>query len=136
MIEGESLVNDATGLLALEFGVAMVVEGKTPTVAAGFLRLTYLIVVGLAVGLLIAFIIQRVERYLDDGPIEIVLSIMIPYTAYLAAQAVNASGVLAVVACGLYLGRRKSQLFSPSVRLQAHGFWNAFTFASTAWCSS
>jgi monovalent cation/hydrogen antiporter len=129
VIEGESLVNDATGLLALEFGVAMVVEGKTPTVAAGFLRLTYLIVVGLAVGLLIAFIIQRVERYLDDGPIEIVLSIMIPYTAYLAAQAVNASGVLAVVACGLYLGRRKSQLFSPSVRLQAHGFWNAFTFA-------
>jgi CPA1 family monovalent cation:H+ antiporter len=129
VIEGESLVNDATGLLALEFGVAMVVEGQTPTVAAGFLRLTYLIVVGLAVGLLIAFIIQRVERYLDDGPIEIVLSIMIPYTAYLAAQAVNASGVLAVVACGLYLGRRESQLFSPSVRLQAHGFWNAFTFA-------
>jgi monovalent cation/hydrogen antiporter len=129
VIEGESLMNDATGLLALEFGVAMVVQGQTPTIAAGVVRLTYLTAAGLAVGLLIAFLVMRIERYLDDGPIEIVLSIMIPYTAYLAAQAVNASGVLAVVACGLYLGRRESQLFSPSVRLQAHGFWGAFTFA-------
>jgi NhaP-type Na+/H+ or K+/H+ antiporter len=97
VLEGESLVNDATGLLALEFGIAMVV--------------------------------QRIERYLDDGPIEIILSIMVPYVAYLAAQAANASAVLSVVACGLYLGRRESQLFSPSVRLQANYFWNAFTFA-------
>jgi Na+/H+ antiporter len=129
VLEGESLVNDATGLLALEFGVAMVVQGHTPTVGEGFLRLTYLIAVGIAIGLIVAFIVQHVERYLDDGPIEIVLSIMIPYVAYLAAQKVGASAVLAVVTCGLYLGRRESQLFSPSVRLQAVGFWNALTFA-------
>ena len=128
ILEGESLVNDATGLLALQFGIAMVVQGQTPTVVGGFLRLSYLIAVGIAVGLLIAIIVQRVERYLDDGPIEIVLSIMIPYAAYLAAQAVQASAVLAVVACGLYLGRRSSQLFSPSVRLQVLGFWSALTF--------
>src|SRR6202161_3612009 len=83
VLEGESLVNDATGLLALEFGVAMVVQGHTPTVGEGFLRLTYLIAVGIAIGLIVAFIVQHVERYLDDGPIEIVLSIMIPYVAYL-----------------------------------------------------
>jgi monovalent cation/hydrogen antiporter len=129
VLEGESLVNDATGLLALEFGVAMVVQNQTPTVGAGFLRLTYLIAVGIAIGLVIAVIVQKIERYLDDGPIEIVLSIMIPYIAYLAAQAANASAVLAVVACGLYLGRRETQLFSPSVRLQAYGFWSALTFA-------
>jgi Na+/H+ antiporter len=129
IIEGESLVNDATGLLALEFGVAMVVRNEIPTVFTGALRLTYLIAVGIAVGLLIALIVERVERYLDDGPIEIVLSVMIPYITYLAAQAVNASAVFAVVACGLYLGRRESQLFSPRVRLQAHGFWDALTFA-------
>jgi CPA1 family monovalent cation:H+ antiporter len=129
VLEGESLVNDATGLLALEFGVAMVVQGHTPTVGEGFLRLTYLIAVGIAIGLIVAFIVQHVERYLDDGPIEIVLSIMIPYVAYLAAQKVGASAVLSVVACGLYLGRRESQLFSPSVRLQALGFWSALTFA-------
>ncbi len=129
ILEGESLVNDATGLLALEFGVAMVVQGLTPTVSGGFLRLTYLIAAGIAIGLLIALVVQRIERYLDDGPIEVVLSIMVPYVAYLAAQAANASAVLSVVACGLYLGRRESQLFSPSVRLQANYFWSAFTFA-------
>jgi monovalent cation/hydrogen antiporter len=117
ILEGESLVNDATGLLALEFGVAMVVQGQTPTIGAGFVRLTYLIGVGIAIGLVIAVIVQKIERYLDDGPIEIVLSIMVPYVAYLAAEAASASAVLAVVTCGLYLGRRESQLFSPSVRL-------------------
>src|SRR6266481_1742943 len=129
ILEGESLVNDATGLLALEFGVAMVVQGQTPSVASSFARLTYLIVIGIAIGLVIALVVQKIERYLDDGPIEIILSIMIPYAVYLAAEQANASGVLAVVACGLYLGRRESQLFSPSVRLQAHGFWDSLTFA-------
>jgi CPA1 family monovalent cation:H+ antiporter len=129
ILEGESLVNDATGLLALEFGVAMVVRGETPTATEGLIRLAWLVGAGLGIGLLIALFIERVERYLDDGPIEITLSIMIPYAAYLAAEYAHASGVLAVVACGLYLGRRETQLFSPSVRIQAHGFWNSFTFA-------
>jgi monovalent cation/hydrogen antiporter len=129
ILEGESLVNDATGLLALQFGVAMVVQGETPTLVGGFLRLIYLIGIGIAVGLVIALIVERLHRYLDDGPIEIILTIMVPYAAYLAAEAAHASGVLAVVTCGLYLGRRESQLFSPSVRLQAHGFWDSFTFA-------
>jgi monovalent cation/hydrogen antiporter len=129
VIEGESLVNDATGLLALQFGVAMVVQGSTPTLATGFLDLLYLVGLGLAVGLVIALIVERLHRHLDDGPIEILLTIMVPYAAYLAAQAAHASGVLSVVACGLYLGRRESQLFSPNVRLQAHGFWNSITFA-------
>ena len=129
ILEGESLVNDATGLLALEFGVAMVVRGETPTVLNGAIRLIWLVGGGIIVGLLIALLIERVERYLDDGPIEITLSIMIPYAAYLAAEYAHASGVLAVVACGLYLGRRETALFSPSVRIQAHGFWDSFTFA-------
>jgi monovalent cation/hydrogen antiporter len=129
ILEGESLVNDATGLLALEFGVAMVVRGETPTVAEGAIRLAWLVGAGIGVGVLIALLVERIERYLDDGPIEITLSIMIPYATYLAAEYAHASGVLAVVACGLYLGRRETQLFSPSVRIQAHGFWNSFTFA-------
>src|ERR1700716_2627713 len=73
ILEGESLVNDATGLLALEFGVAMVVQGQTPTVASSLARLTYLVVIGIAIGLVIALVVQKIERYLDDGPIEITL---------------------------------------------------------------
>src|SRR5580692_10437599 len=69
ILEGESLVNDATGLLALEFGVAMVVSGQTPTVGDGFSRLTYLTFAGLALGLIVGAIVERVHRHIDDGPI-------------------------------------------------------------------
>ena len=68
LLEGESLVNDATGLLALEFGLALVFGGATPTVGTGLLRLGYLIVAGLGTGVLIALVVDRIERWIDDGP--------------------------------------------------------------------
>ena len=128
ILEGESLVNDATGLLALEFGVAIVVSGQTPTVGAGLLRLAYLTIAGLALGLLVGVVVARVHKLIDDGPIEITLTILVPYVAYLAAEAIHASGVLAVVACGLYLSRQSSQFFLPNVRMQAWAVWDALTF--------
>jgi monovalent cation/hydrogen antiporter len=128
VLEGESLVNDATGLLALEFGLALVIGGQAPTVSAGFLRLAYLVAGGIAVGLLIGLLIHWVEHQIDDGPIEITISIMVPYAAYLAAEFVHASGILAVVACGLYLGRGSAHFFSPAVRIQANAVWSVFTF--------
>src|SRR4029077_8278684 len=129
ILEGESLVNDATGLLALEFAIAMVVEGRTPTVAQGALRLTYLIAVGLVIGLVLGLIVEWFERRIDDGPIEIVVSILTPYAAYLAAESARASGVLAVVACGLYLSRQSSEFFSANVRMQTWAVWDSLTFA-------
>src|SRR6266478_2690611 len=128
ILEGESLVNDATGLLALEFAIAMVVDGRTPTLAEGALRLTYLIAVGLIIGLLLGLIVEWFERRIDDGPIEIVVSILTPYAAYLAAESLRASGVLAVVACGLYLSRQSSEFFSATVRMQAWAVWDSLTF--------
>ena len=79
-------------------------------------------------GLLIGAIIHWVEHHIDDGPIEITISLMVPYAAYLAAEFIHASGVLAVVACGLYLGRGSAHFFSPGVRIQANAVWNVFTF--------
>ncbi|MGD0298714.1 MAG: Na+/H+ antiporter [Bryobacteraceae bacterium] len=128
LLEGESLLNDATGLLALEFAVAMVVHGQNPTAGAGLLRLTYLIVAGIGSGLILARIVEWFEHRIDDGPIEIAVSILVPYAAYLTAEEIHASGVLAVVAAGLYLGRRSSQFLSPSVRLQAGAVWDSLTF--------
>jgi CPA1 family monovalent cation:H+ antiporter len=128
VLEGESLVNDASALLALEFGIAMLVRGQTPTVASGLLRLVYLAAAGLAVGLLIGVFVNWIEHRIDDAPIEIALSILTPYTAYLAADSIRASGVLAVVACGLYLSHRSSGFFSPGVRLQAYAVWDSLTF--------
>src|SRR6266851_1396820 len=128
ILEDESLVNDATGLLALEFAIAMVVDGRTPTVAEGALRLTYLIAAGLAIGFLLGLVVEWFERRIDDGPIEIVVSILTPYAAYLAAESLRASGVLAVVACGLYLSRQSSEFFSATVRMQAWAVWDSLTF--------
>jgi monovalent cation/hydrogen antiporter len=128
LLEGESLLNDATGLLALEFAVAMVVHGQNPTVSSGLLRLVYLTLAGAGSGLILARIVEWVEHRIDDGPIEIAVSILVPYAAYLTAEAIHASGVLAVVAAGLYLGRKSSEIFSPAVRLQAGAVWDSITF--------
>jgi monovalent cation/hydrogen antiporter len=128
VLEGESLVNDATGLLALSFCSAMVVYGQTPTVSSGVLRLAYLIVIGIGIGLVLGGIVEWFERRIDDAAIEIAVSIFVPYAAYLAAEEARASGVLAVVAAGLYLSPKSSHFFSPSVRLQAMAVWNSITF--------
>src|SRR5215468_7400258 len=126
--EGESLLNDATALLALEFGLALLVGGMRPTLTFGLFRLIYLTGIGILIGLVIGAIVHAVEHRIDDGPIEIVLSILTPYVAYLTADSLHASGVLAVVACGLYLSRQSSHFFSPGVRLQVWAVWESLTF--------
>lgn len=128
VLDGESLLNDATALLALEFGIALLMGAQPPTLASGVGRLGFLVVVGLLVGLAVGEIVHWIEHRIDDGPIEIALSILTPYAAYLGADALHASGVFAVVACGLYLSRKSSHFFSPTVRLQAWAVWEALTF--------
>jgi CPA1 family monovalent cation:H+ antiporter len=128
ILEGESLLNDATGLLALEIGVAIIARDAMPTIGGGLARLLYLVVGGLGIGLLIGAVVAWLERFIDDGPIELVVSLVVPYAAYLAGERAKASGVLAVVACGIYLSRKSVSLFSPAVRLQVVGAWDALTF--------
>ena len=128
ILEGESLLNDATGLLALEFGVRMLQTGETPTVGGGLLRLLWLMAGGIAVGLVVGWVVAIFERWIDDGPVEMVISVVVPYAAYLAGEELRVSGVLAVVACGLYLGRKSSALFSPEVRIQVTNGWDSLNF--------
>ena len=128
ILEGESLINDATGLLALQFATMIVVHKMAPSISTGVLTLLWLIVGGVGLGLAVGWIVDFIESRIEDGPIEIVLSILVPYAVYLAADAVHASGVLAVVACGLFLSRRSAHFFSPSVRLQIWSVWQSLTF--------
>jgi len=128
ILEGESLINDATGLLALQFALAIVESGRVPTVSTGILTLLWLITGGVGLGLLVGWLAYEAERRFDDGPIEITLSILIPYAAYLAADTIGASGILAVVTCGLFLSRRSTAFFTPIVRIQIWSFWESFTF--------
>jgi len=128
VIEGESLVNDASGLLALEFTLALLVTGHTPSFAAGVGRLLYLVVASIAIGLLVGKIIYLAGLKIIDAPIEITLSLIAPYFAYLAAESLSASGVLATVACGLYLGHKSSFYLSRGARLTGQAVWDTLTF--------
>ena len=128
ILEGESLLNDATALLALEFGLQALLQGTTPTVGEALGRLLWLVVGGTGIGLMLGWLAARLNAAIDDGPIQIVVSITVPYAAYLAGEAAHTSGVFAVVAAGLYLGRQSATIFSPEVRLQIRNVWEALTF--------
>jgi monovalent cation/hydrogen antiporter len=128
VLEGESLVNDATGLLALEFSIALLVSGRTPPFAADIWRLLYLVFASIAIGLVIGKLIHLVELKIIDAPIEITISLIAPYLAYLAAESLHASGVLATVACGLYLGYESSLYLSRGARLTGEAVWETLTF--------
>jgi CPA1 family monovalent cation:H+ antiporter len=128
LLEGESLVNDASGLVALQFSTALVASGSVPSLSGGVLRLLSLVAGGILIGVIIARVSQFVDSHVDNARIEIALSIVTPYAAYSAAEAAGVSGVLATVAAGLYLGRQTSVLFSSRVRIESQSFWGTLTF--------
>ncbi len=128
VIEGESLVNDASGLLALQITVAMVVTGHTSKLHERMSLLLYLIVTSVIIGLLIAKLVAVLVARIDDAPVEITISLITPYFAYLAAESIHSSGVLATVACGMYLGHQSSLLFSTRARLQGNAVWETLSF--------
>lgn len=128
ILEGESLVNDATGLLALEFAIAAVVSGHAPSVVKTLLHLIYLVAAGIVAGLVVGKLVDLFETWVDNPPVEITGSLITPYAAYLCAERIHASGILAAVACGLYVGWRSSSFFSSEARLQSRATWNTLTF--------
>jgi CPA1 family monovalent cation:H+ antiporter len=128
VLEGESLLNDATSLVALEFSVGMLVSNSVPTLTQGASRLIYLCCAGIVIGLIAGWVIRRSQIRLTDAPIEITLTLLAPYVAYLAAEAVHASGVLATVACGLYLGEKQAESLSARARIESSAVWNTLDF--------
>ncbi len=128
LLEAESLVNDGTGLLALQFGLTILAEGRAPGVFEGVGRLIYLVGGGVAVGVAIGSVVAWFEQWVDDGPVEIVISLLVPYLTYLAGNSLHASGVLAVIACGMIMSRQSVNFLTGSVRLQLDAVWEALTF--------
>lgn len=129
--EGESLVNDATGLVAYKFAVAAVLTG-TFSLGDAFLEFVLGAAGGVAIGLLVGRVIAMVRKALDDPPTEIAISLITPYLAYLPAEALGLSAVLAAVTSGLYLGWRSPELITPATRIQAFAFWEVLQFALNA----
>jgi Na+/H+ antiporter len=127
VVSGESIVNDATGLVAFRFAAAAVVSGTFSLAAAG-MQFVVVSVGGVLIGLAAGFLFSWIERYLDDSPIETTISFLVPFAAYIVADQLAVSGVLAVVAAGLLVGRQGSRFMSPSTRLEAEAVWTTITF--------
>ena len=127
IVDGESLVNDATGLVAYRFALAAVVTGVFSLFDAS-VEFIVVVIGGVAIGLIIGWLTTQLERFLDDTPIEITFSFLTPFAAYIPAEALGFSGVLAVVVAGLYAGRQSSRVISPASRLQAEIVWNMVTY--------
>jgi len=127
IVEGESLVNDATGLVVYRFAVAAVATGAFSLVMAGA-RFVEVSVGGVAIGLAVGWLITWLERHLNDSPVEITISFLAPFAAYIPAEALGVSGVLAAVAAGLYAGRQSPRVFSPTSRLQTEIVWEVVIY--------
>jgi CPA1 family monovalent cation:H+ antiporter len=128
VLEGESLLNDATSLVALEFSVAILVGDAVPTFGAGTFRLLYVVAAGALIGLLAGWMIRWCQIRIADAPLEITLTLLAPYAAYLGAESAHASGVLATVICGLYLGEHQSKALTARARIEASAVWNTLDF--------
>jgi CPA1 family monovalent cation:H+ antiporter len=127
VIEGESLVNDATALVAYAFAIEALNSGTFSLAQAG-LKFVLVSVGGIAFGLFIGWVASHVQRRLDDPPVQITISILTPFAAYLPANQMGVSGVLAVVATGLYLGWRAPEIINSRMRLQAGPVWEMIEF--------
>jgi len=132
LIEAESLVNDGSGLVALRFTLAIALAGTDPTFVQGVGTLFYLIFVAVAIGLAVGVASYAILKRIVDSPVEITISIITPYIAYLAAESLQCSGVLATLACGIYIGRRSSGFFSLRARMEGSAVWNTLDFILNA----
>lgn len=128
VLEGESLLNDATALLALEFGLSLLLENHAPTLGSALANLFWLVVGGIGVGLILGQVFYFCERLIDEGPLEMVVSVIVPYVAYLTAEQMKCSGVIAVVTCGLFLSRRSATYLTAPARIQILSSWQALDF--------
>ena len=124
ILEGESLVNDASSLIVLRFALAAVITGHF-SLSEATLEFFLSTILGIAIGLAIAYVIYLIHRYLPtSSSIDAALTLISPYFMYLAAEQFHFSGVMAVVSGGLFLSYRSHEIFADGQgRLQAINVW-------------
>ena len=147
ILEGESLLNDASALIAYRAAVAAAAAASASGAAAFSLggaagdvvdsAVDFVVVAagGMAIGAIVGAVITRTLHRTADPIVEIIITLLAPATAYLAAEQVGVSGVLATVVAGLITGQRAARVLSPDARLMGFGVWqtviwliNAFVF--------
>ena len=127
ILEGESLVNDAAGLVIYKFAVAVALTGMfSPVLALG--QFVMVAAGGVGLGLLTGRVFVAIHMRLQDAMIEVLMSVVLPFFTYLLAETLQVSGVLAVVAAGLVRGRHAPEAFSPQARILAESLWSIIVF--------
>src|SRR5881296_1142174 len=127
ILEGESLVNDATSFISFRFAVAAMMTGSF---SLGEASLRFLLVAagGVGVGLAVGWLATQVQKRLDDPPVQTMFSLLTPYVAYFSGESLHVSGILAVVIAGMYYGWRAPRVLSGRMRLQAVPVWEMVLF--------
>jgi CPA1 family monovalent cation:H+ antiporter len=131
VLEGESLFNDATALVAYKVAVSAAVG---VSVSAGHTILEFLADAGggIAIGVAVAAVLAAIRKRVTDINTELTISLFGAYGAFIPADELGVSGVLAVVACGVYLGFRAPEIASPESRMQSEALWSILGFLLNA----
>jgi Na+/H+ antiporter len=130
LIEGESLVNDGTALVA--YNAARAAVGGSFVLWEAGLDFLWNASAGIAIGLAAGWLISEIRRRIDDIPVEITISLLSGYAGYVPAEAAGVSGVLAAVTTGIVLGWRAPQISTASMRLQGYAVWEILVFLLNA----
>jgi Na+/H+ antiporter len=130
-IEGEGLFNDATALVAYRVAVAAVVTGSFSLADAG-LRFVLGATGGVAIGLAVGWVVAEIRKRTADAQVNVTISLLTGYAAFVPADAVGASGVLAAVTAGIYLGLRAPRILPARTRLQSGFVWDILDFLINA----
>lgn len=128
ILEGESLLNDASSLIIFRFSMIAVATGQFVWHEAA-LSFGWMVIGGVAVGLLTGWLFMKAHKILPtDANIDIVLTFVTPYAMYIAAEGLHSSGVLAVVSGGLFLSSRRNYFLSSTSRLKGINVWQSLVF--------
>jgi monovalent cation/hydrogen antiporter len=131
VLEGESLFNDATALLAYKVAVGAAV-GASVSASHTVLEFFGDAAGGIAIGLAVGFLVAEVRKRLNDVNTELTISLFSAYGAFVPANELGVSGVLAAVTAGIYLGFRAPEIASPESRMQGFALWSVLTFLLNA----
>lgn len=128
ILEGESLMNDASSLIVFSFAKTAVISGVFILHEAA-VSFVVVIVMGIAIGLLVALVYYAIHRWLPTSTeMDVVLTLTAPYVMYIAAESFHGSGVLAVVSGGLFLSARSQRILNYRSRLQGANVWSTLGF--------
>lgn len=128
ILEGESLLNDASSLIIFRFALIAVATGQFVWYNAA-LNFSWMLIGGIGIGLLVGWLFMKAHKFLPtDVNMDIVLTLVAPYVMYISAEEAQASGVLAVVSGGLLLSNKRHLFLSSTSRLRGINFWESLCF--------